>query len=115
MQKSEAASIVNVATTWDAATGGGQFNAIDLTGARVPIVAGGTTANNYISARLRACPLGSVISSADIRLNGGSTYSSLMLANAISQIMKSKNLKKKYQLMIYFIYLLYVPSFFYVK
>ena len=48
---------VLVTTTWTAATGGAQFNAIGANGAPVAIVAGGFTANNFISACLRACPL----------------------------------------------------------
>lgn len=40
---------------------------------------------------LRACPLGSVISSADIRVNGGSTNASLQDYNLIRQFLASKD------------------------
>ena len=45
---------------------------------------------------LRACPLGSVISSADIRLNGGSTNVALDEFNLIQQFLASKDDVRRY-------------------
>ncbi len=71
---------VNVVATYDPTIGGGQFNATNVDGTPAAIITGTGGAgglNDFISACLRACPLGAVISSADVRLNGGSTNSSL--------------------------------------
>ena len=88
---------VLITTTWAAATGGAQFNAIGADGAPVAIVAGTTGGvNNNITACLRACPLGSVISSADVRLNGGSTNCSLNQYNLIYPFITGDADKRRY-------------------
>jgi len=77
---------VNVVATYDPTVGGGQFNAVNPDGTAAAIILGTGAPgdlNDYISACLRACPLGAVISSADVRLNGGSTNSSLNQYNLI--------------------------------
>jgi hypothetical protein len=90
---------VNVVATYDPAVGGGQFNAIGADGAPVAIITGtggGGGLNDFISACLRACPLGSVISSADVRLNGGSTNCSLNQYNLIYPFITGDADKRRY-------------------
>ena len=76
---------VNITTTFGVAKGGAQMNALDsATGAPVAIVAGtGAGANPTATLCLRACPLASVCSSIDVRLNGGSTSCALNQYNLI--------------------------------
>ena len=77
---------VNITTTFTAATGGAQMNALDsATGAPVAIIAGTDAGgpNPTATLCLRACPLASVCSSIDVRLNGGSTSCALNQYNLL--------------------------------
>ena len=90
---------VNVVATYDPAVGGGQFNAVNADGSAAAIITGtggGGGLNDFISACLRACPLGSVISSADVRLNGGSTNCSLNQYNLIYPFITGDADKRRY-------------------
>ena len=90
---------VNITTTFTAATGGAQMNALDsVTGAPVAIVAGtdGGAPNPTATVCLRACPLASVCSSIDVRLNGGSTSCALNQYNLIHPYISGDDNVRRY-------------------
>ena len=90
---------VSVNTTYVTLTGvGGQFNAINGTvgvaGASVAIVGNGV--NGKATACLRASPLANIISSADVRLNGGSTSVALNQYSTIYPFLRSNEDIKRF-------------------
>lgn len=86
---------VSVNTTYVTTTGeGGQFNALTATGAPVAIV--GTGVNGKATACLRASPLANIISSADVRLNGGSTSVALNQYSTIYPFLRSNEDIKRF-------------------
>ena len=83
---------VKVTTSYFTATGGAQFNAVDnTTGATVPRVQ-----DTNATACLRASPLANIISSADVRLNGGSTSVALNQYSTIYPFLRSNEDIKRF-------------------
>ena len=88
---------IQVVSTFVAADGGGQFNAVNTLAEPVAIVAGTTGgANPTATVCLRACPLAAAITSVDIRLNGGSTSVALNQFSNIYPFLQGENNVKRY-------------------
>ena len=88
---------IQVVSTFVAADGGGQFNAVNTLAEPVAIVAGtGAGANPTATVCLRACPLAAAITSVDIRLNGGSTSVALNQFSNIYPFLQGENNVKRY-------------------
>ena len=88
---------IQVVSTFAAATGGGQFNAVDAAGVLAPIVAGtAANANPTATACLRACPLAAAISSCEIRLNGGATSVALNQFSPVYPFLQGDDDVKRY-------------------
>lgn len=86
---------VSVNTTYVTATGvGGQFNALTVAG--VPVAIAGNGVNGKATACLRATPLANIISSADVRLNGGSTSVALNQYSTIYPFLRSNEDIKRF-------------------
>ena len=84
-----------VNTTYITATGvGGQFNALTVAGA--PVAIAGNGVNGKATACLRATPLANIISSADVRLNGGSTSVALNQYSTIYPFLRSNEDIKRF-------------------
>ena len=87
---------VSVNTTYITATGvGGQFNALTVA-AGAPVAIVGTGVNGKATACLRASPLANIISSADVRLNGGSTSVALNQYSTIYPFLRSNEDIKRF-------------------